>query len=191
MAWLILLGIAACLWLAYWLRRRGSRAAEELEARGLPAGASTLWQDLAPDPRWSPARRLADPVTRLRGSIDHAYRTREGRLVVGEFKAKRQVPAEPHESDVLQVGAYFLLCARDPAVREEPSHGILVYRDPDGEQRVFRLANTPELRARVLATLEALRLAETAETVRRSHEHRGRCRGCGWARWCNEALERP
>lgn len=189
MVWLIVLGIALCLWLAFRMRRRGSRAAAALEASGLPAGSRTVWQDLAPDPRWPPARLLADRATRLRGSIDHAYRTGDGRLAIGEFKARRQAPPAPHENDVLQLGVYFLLCARDPSVREEPSHGVLVYRDEAGASRAFRIDNTPALRERVLHTLEALRAAEQAETVRRSHEHRGRCRGCGWAAWCDEALD--
>lgn len=191
MVWSALLAIAVCLWLAFRVRRRRARAAAALAACGLPADSRTVWQDLAPDPRLPPARRLADRDTRLRGSVDHAFRTRDGRLAIGEFKACGQAPPEPRASDLVQLGALFLLCARDPSVREEPSHGVLVYRDETGESRAFRVANAPALRAQVLRTLQALRAAEGAEAVRRSHEHRSRCRGCGWASRCDEALDRP
>ena len=64
-----------------------------------------------------------------------------------------------------------------------PPRGILKYDD-----RAFEIEYTPELRARVLATLDAMRSDLRSEEVDRSHQEAGRCRGCGQRTACDRRL---
>lgn len=187
---LILLLIAIACWLAWraWTGRR--EAIDWLDERGLPPDASTLAQDFVRDPRWPTAVSLFDPETGLRGTVDHLLRGDDGELVVGEFKSTLRLPDRPYEKDEIQLGAYFLLCARDRTVGYEPAYGVLTYRERETDRiATFRVPNDHALRTRVLHTLAELRSIARLDDVRRSHDHPGRCRGCGWAAYCEDRLD--
>lgn len=173
-------------WLSWRANLQGAAA---LAARGLPADATTVAQDLRADPRWPGSQSLADPSLRVRGTIDHLLRDAHGALLISELKTTARLPDHPRERDAIQLGTYFLLCARDATIREEPAYGLLTYRTPDEQVRTFQIRNTPQLRERVLALIQHLREAD-ATTARpsRSHDHPGRCRGCVWATLCDERL---
>jgi CRISPR/Cas system-associated exonuclease Cas4 (RecB family) len=185
-----LLVIVVCCWMAWRSWRNRAEAQEWFDARDVPPGAVTIGQDLMPDPRWAGRISLVDPATGLRGRIDQLLRTRDGALVPSEIKLAHRLPPAPHDKDEIQLGVYFLLCARDRRIAREPAYGLLHYRDMDGTTRAFRVDNTPALRDRVLATLRALRAADgtAGADIRRSHAQPGRCRGCGWAEWCEDRL---
>lgn len=185
----LLIVIAIACWLAWrsWAGRR--EASEWLEERGVPPDASTLAQDFVRDPRWPAAVSLADPETGLRGTVDHLLRARDGALVIGELKSVLRLPDRPHEKDEIQLGAYFLLCARDRTVGHEPAYGVLTYRERETDRiATFRVPNDQALRERVLRALAALRGIARLDDARRSHDHPGRCRGCGWAAYCEDRL---
>lgn len=185
----ILLAILIGIVLAWLLRQASVHGEAALAARGLPADATTVAQDLRADPRWPGPQSLADPSLRVRGTIDHLLRDARGALLISELKTGARLPDHPRERDEIQLGTYFLLCARDATIGEEPAYGLLTYRTPDEQVRTFQIHNTPRLRERVLALIRHLREAD-ATTARpsRSHDHPGRCRGCVWAAVCDERL---
>lgn len=184
---LLLIGLA-CLLRAWYLLRQRTVARAEWTGRALPVDAETVSQDLTPVS--VPSLHLFDPDTGLCGTIDHLLRRRDGRLLVSEVKATTHLPRAPYENHVLQMGVYFLLCARDPQIAQEPSTGSLQYQTPDHRLRAFEIANTPALRERVLAALQELRAVDGhhPDAVSRSHDQPARCRGCGWASQCEARL---
>lgn len=115
----------------------------------------------------------------LAGKPDYVVR-RHGGLVPIEVKTGR-TPAAPHESHVLQMGAYCLLV--EEAMGERPPAGIIQY--PDAR---FEIAYTEDLRDRVLGVLLKMRVAEFAGGVHRTHENPGKCRGCSRREGCPERL---
>ena len=172
MGWLLILACAlaaAGLWLLW-------RSAARRRQAGLPAGQVTYVDTGAWDRN---ERSLFSNEHRLTGRPDYLVAGPEGVIPV-EVKSGR-APATPYAAHVLQLAAYCLLVEEREARR--PPRGILKYDD-----RAFEIEYTPELRARVLATLDAMRSDLRSEEVDRSHQEAGRCRGCGQRTACDRRL---
>jgi CRISPR-associated exonuclease Cas4 len=124
-------------------------------------------------------RPLFSREHRLTGRPDYLVTRREG-VVPVEVKSGA-APGVPYAAHILQLAAYCLLVEEQEACR--PPHGILKYDD-----RAFEIEYTEALRARLLATLDAIRADLSAGDVDRSHEEAGRCRGCGQRTACDRRL---
>ncbi len=172
MGWLVFLALAlalAGLWL-FW------RARLQRQQAGLPPGRLVYVDTGA----WNRCdRSLFSNEHRLAGRPDYLVVSREG-VVPVEVKSG-PAPAAPYAAHVLQLAAYCLLVEGQEGSR--PTHGILKYDD-----RAFEIEYTPELRERLLATLEAMRADLQAGDVDRSHREAGRCRGCGQRTACDRRL---
>lgn len=153
-----------------WLGRR-ARA-----ATGLPQG-EIVSRDTAGWER--PPKPLVSHRYRLTGRPDYLVRTDEV-IVPVEVKPKRRA-REPYESDVVQLMAYCLLVEETEG--RPPPHGLLVYAE-----RQWHLPYTDAARQTVLDLLDDLNADRSAHDVARSHEHAGRCRGCGQRGNCSQAL---
>lgn len=129
-------------------------------------------------------RPLAAPLRSRRyalvGKPDYVLDTRDGTVPV-EVKPSRRAAA-PYESDVLQLAAYCLLL--EDTEGQPPRYGLLRYAE-----RTFRIPYTPQLRARLLATLDDMRLDAATDEVDRSHEQAARCRSCGFWDTCDQRLD--
>ena len=163
-----LLLAAAALLLLLALRLRRATGIPWTRVRATDTGA---WRPLDTPLR---SQRFA-----LVGKPDYLLDTRDGTVPV-EVKPSRHAP-EPYESDVLQLAAYCLLL--EDAEGRAPRYGLLRYAE-----RTFRVAFTPELRARLLDTLDAIRADAAAQDVDRSHRQPGRCRACGFWEDCEQRL---
>ncbi|NLF12439.1 MAG: CRISPR-associated protein Cas4 [Anaerolineaceae bacterium] len=172
MGWLFLLALAlagAGLWLLW--RARGQR-----RQAGLPAGRLVYVDTGA----WNRCERpMFSNQYRLTGRPDYLVTGREGVIPV-EVKSG-VAPAAPYVAHVLQLAAYCLLVEEQEHCR--PPHGIIKYDD-----RAFEIEYTPALRARLLATLDAIRADLWAGDVEPNHHEPGRCRGCGQRTVCGRRL---
>lgn len=168
LAWAVL--SLASLLRALLLRRK----AEELgQAAGL------LTEPLA----YSDIDRVGDLLVAKRfdlaGKPDYVVR-RNGGLVPVEVKTGR-TPERPHESHVMQMGAYCLLV--EETMGERPKVGVIQY--PNAR---FEIAYTEELRDRVLGILLRMRVAEFSGGAHRNHDVAGKCRGCSRREGCPERI---
>jgi CRISPR-associated exonuclease Cas4 len=163
----VLIGLAVAM-LAWSLRLR--------RLHGLPGGR-VVYSDTGASEM--PARALYSPRYGLTGKPDYMVATRRG-LVPVEVKPTRE-DAEPQESHLLQVLAYCLLIEESEGKR--PPYGLLRYK-----QETFKVDYNSETRAYLVAVLEEMREARQQVEVHRNHEQRGRCRACGYAEVCEEAL---
>jgi CRISPR-associated exonuclease Cas4 len=170
--WLVFLAFVlaiAGLWLLW-------RAKARRQESGLPPGR-LIYADTG---AWSRCQRaLFSNEHRLTGRPDYLVTGREGVIPV-EVKSGA-APARPYAAHVMQLAAYCLLVEEQECCR--PPYGILKYDD-----RAFEIEYTPDLRARLLATLEAIRADLMAGDVERSHEEAARCRGCGQRTACDRRL---
>jgi CRISPR-associated exonuclease Cas4 len=170
--WLIFLALAlagAGLWL-FWRARVRQRQA------GLPPGRLVYVDTGA----WNRCERsLFSNEHRLTGRPDYLVASDKGVIPV-EVKSGAG-PAVPYAAHVLQLAAYCLLVEGQEASR--PPYGILKYDD-----RAFEIEYTPDLRARLLATLDAMRADLPAGDVDRNHQEAGRCRACGQRTACDRRL---
>jgi CRISPR-associated exonuclease Cas4 len=66
---------------------------------------------------------------------------------------------------------------------ERPDYGIIRY-----ERRTFSVSYTEELEEALIDLLTEIRQDDRRRVVHRSHEDTPRCRGCGYAHICDEAL---
>jgi len=161
---------------AYWLRRRGQADAS---AAGLPARAQVVYSDTGAWER--PAKPFFASQYRLTGKPDYIVRDESGSMIPIEVKPNR-TGEQPRYADVMQLMAYGVLLENEYG--ELPGYGLLKYRD-----RVFRVELSSDLRAELLATMNAMRRARGAENVARSHADTVRCRYCGYREACAERLE--
>lgn len=172
MSWLL----SAALLLAglgLWLLVRSRKARRQA---GLPAGRVTY----ADTGAWDRCERpLFSAYYRLTGRPDYLVRSREG-LIPVEVKSGA-TPHQPHAGHILQLAAYCLL-VEDQEGRPPP-YGILKYAD-----RAFEIDYTPDLRAHLLETLDALRQDLRRSEVDRSHDEPRRCGACGYRGRCDQRL---
>jgi CRISPR-associated exonuclease Cas4 len=159
--------------LGLWLLARSGAARRQA---GLPVGRVTY----ADTGAWDRCERpLFSTQHRLTGRPDYLVRSRVG-LIPVEVKSGA-TPPQPYAGHVLQLAAYCLLVEDQEG--QAPPHGILKY-----EERAFEIDYTPDLRARLLETLDALRQDLQEAEVNRSHDEPGRCAGCGYRAHCNQRL---
>jgi CRISPR-associated exonuclease Cas4 len=154
----------------YWQSGRTRKAA------GLPGGR-VIYTDTN---EWGEVEApLFDPVTRLTGRPDYLVR-QKGMVIPVEVKSGR-VPDSPYDSHIFQVAAYCLLVEREFGRR--PPYGIIHYG-----KRSFAVDYTEELESALLDLMTEMRKVERKKNVERSHETVPRCRGCGFAYTCEQAL---
>jgi CRISPR-associated exonuclease Cas4 len=177
MIWLLLLAFAILL-LGVLLWRFGVRTRQ---ATGLPAGEvvytdTGAWEEVS--------KPLISRRYGLVGKPDYLVQVKQGAqmtLVPVEVKSRRR-PAVTPDSHVLQLATYCLLVEDVHKIR--PAYGLLHYADA-----TLKIPYTDEMRRTVLEIADAIRRARTAPDLHRDHNDPARCRGCGYAHGCGEALE--
>lgn len=152
------------------LSRRKRRTA------GLPGGR-VIYSDTG---TWEvPEKPLYDPLTAISGRPD--YLVRQGSQVIPVEVKSGRTPENPYDSHIYQLAAYCLLVEREFGKR--PPYGIIQYQN-----RSFSVDYTAELEQALLELLTEMRQDDGKRNVLRSHEVSGRCRGCGFAYVCDQAL---
>lgn len=88
----------------------------------------------------------------LQGKPDYIFRKRFSKTIVPvEMKSGLiKDSEEPHQGDLLQLGAYFLII--EDVYKKRPKYGKLIYQD-----YMFVIKNTRSLRAMVMATAKDMR----------------------------------
>jgi CRISPR-associated exonuclease Cas4 len=86
---------------------------------------------------------------------------------------------EPGENHVVQLGAYSMLAEAACGLQARQA---FMYRIPDG--RLFPIAVTDELRARVLGAVREIRRVEETQWYPEMTPVRGRCAECEFANYC-------
>jgi len=143
---------------------------------GLPGGR-VIYTDTD---QWGEVEKpLFDPVAKLTGRPD--YLVRQGDVVIPVEVKSGRVPDSPYDSHIFQVAAYCMLAEREYSQR--PPYGLIHY-----DKRTFAIDYTPELEDALLDLLTEMRRADRRKDVARSHESAPRCRGCGYAYTCEQAL---
>jgi CRISPR-associated exonuclease Cas4 len=166
---IILLLLALAIWL---LAGRAQRAS------GLPRGVVVYTDTGGWDRNEQP---LYSAHLGLNGKPDYLVR-QGGTVVPVEVKSMAAPPAGPHAGHVFQLAAYCALVAETTGRR--PPFGLLRYAD-----QTLRVDYTPALERELHALLREMRAARTAADVGRSHAVPARCRACGFAAVCGQALE--
>ncbi|MGH9752899.1 MAG: CRISPR-associated protein Cas4 [Blastocatellia bacterium] len=118
----------------------------------------------------------------MAGKPDYLIKDRNGDLIPVEVKSSNAPRAgRPYESHLMQLAAYFLLL-EDVLQRPVP-YGLIRYRN-----RTLRVANTDELRARLMEAIAQMRGLMARDVARRSHNRAQRCSRCSVAHACDERL---
>ncbi len=118
----------------------------------------------------------------MAGKPDYLMKDRNGDLIPVEVKSSNAPRAgRPYESHLMQLGAYFLLL-EDVLQRPMP-YGLIRYRN-----RTLRVANTDELRARLMDVIAQMRRLLSRDVARRNHNRAQRCSRCSVAHACDERL---
>jgi len=158
-----------------------TRGRAKWRTTGLPVG-EVVYSDTG---QWEKQEKtLVSRRYGLVGRPDYLVRVVENGQTIPvpvEVKSRRR-PAEPYASHILQLATYCLLV--EDVLKVRPAYGLLRYADA-----TLRIPYSDELRARVLATADAIRAARNAKNVGRDHQDLNRCRNCGYRRACgSEAL---
>ena len=118
----------------------------------------------------------------MAGKPDYLMKDRNGDLIPVEVKSSNAPRAgRPYESHLMQLAAYFLLL-EDVLERPVP-YGLIRYRN-----RTLRVANTDELRARLMDVIAQMRRLMKRDVARRNHNRPQRCSSCSVAHACDERL---
>jgi CRISPR-associated exonuclease Cas4 len=118
----------------------------------------------------------------MAGKPDYLMKDRNGDLIPIEVKSSNAPRAgRPYESHLMQLAAYFLLL-EDVLQRPVP-YGLIRYRN-----RTLRVANTDELRTRLMDVIAQMRRLMSRDVARRSHNRPQRCSRCSVAHACDERL---
>jgi CRISPR-associated exonuclease Cas4 len=118
----------------------------------------------------------------MAGKPDYLMKDRNGDLIPIEVKSSNAPRAgRPYESHLMQLAAYFLLL-EDVLQRPVP-YGLIRYRN-----RTLRVANTDELRARLMDVIAQMRRLMARDVARRNHNRPQRCSRCSVAHACDERL---
>jgi CRISPR-associated exonuclease Cas4 len=118
----------------------------------------------------------------MAGKPDYLIKDRNGDLIPVEVKSSNAPRAgRPYESHLMQLAAYFLLL-EDVLQRPVP-YGLIRYRN-----RTMRVANTDELRTRLMDIIAQMRRLMAREVARRNHNRVQRCSRCSVAHACDERL---
>jgi CRISPR-associated exonuclease Cas4 len=145
---------------------------------GMPKG-EVLYEDAsgqAQEPLYS--KRLI-----MAGKPDYLLNDQNGNLIPVEVKSGYAPRSgRPHESHVMQLAAYFFLI-EDVLQRPAP-YGLIRYRN-----RTLQVANTDELRERLMEVIAQMRNLLAHGRPHRNHEQAQRCSRCSMAHVCDERLE--
>jgi len=118
----------------------------------------------------------------MAGKPDYLMKDRNGDLIPVEVKSSNAPRAgRPYETHLMQLAAYFLLL-EDVLQRPIP-YGLIRYRN-----RTLRVANTNELRARLMDVIAQMRRLMARDVARRNHNRAQRCSRCSVAHACDERL---
>jgi len=118
----------------------------------------------------------------MAGKPDYLIKDRNGDLIPVEVKSSNAPRAgRPYESHLMQLAAYFLLL-EDVLQRPVP-YGLIRYRN-----RTLRVANTDELRARLMDVIAQMRRLMARDVARRNHNRPQRCSRCSVAHACDERI---
>jgi CRISPR-associated exonuclease Cas4 len=118
----------------------------------------------------------------MAGKPDYLMKDRNGDLIPVEVKSSNAPRAgRPYESHLMQLAAYFLLL-EDILERPMP-YGLIRYRN-----RTLRVANTDELRGRLMEVIAQMRRLMARGGARRSHNRAQRCSRCSVAHACDERI---
>jgi len=118
----------------------------------------------------------------MAGKPDYLIKDRNGDLIPVEVKSSNAPRAgRPYESHLMQLAAYFLLL-EDVLQRPVP-YGLIRYRN-----RTLRVANTDELRARLIDVIAQMRRLMARDVAHRNHNRPQRCSRCSVAHACDERL---
>jgi CRISPR-associated exonuclease Cas4 len=151
-------------------------AARKRRAAGLPGG-KVVYSDTG---AWEQVEKpLYDPITEISGRPD--YLIKQGKTIIPVEVKSGRTPESPYDSHIYQLAAYCLLVEREYGKR--PPYGIIHYQN-----RTFSVDYTQELERALLDLLTEMRQDDRRRNVPRSHEVPGRCRGCGFAYICDQAL---
>jgi len=146
------------------------------KSAGLPGG-QVIYADTS---KWETVEKpLYDPITQITGRPD--YVVQQGQQMIPVEVKSGSVPDSPYDSHIFQLAAYCLLVEREFGKR--PAYGIIHYG-----KRTFSVPYTPELESALIDLLTEMRQNERRKNVARSHEQAARCRGCGYAYTCEQAL---
>jgi CRISPR-associated exonuclease Cas4 len=150
---------------------------------GIPSG-EIFYHDLVGQP--FQAEVLCSPRWGISGKPDCLIRTPDG-IVPVEFKKSKKPPArgEVYPNHMIQNLAYCALVEDQMGTRVP--YGLVIYA---GHQ-VRRVEYTDATRLWLQQVVADIRLARTLPQVRRNHQLRGRCSGCGLRSQCDQSLVRP
>jgi len=116
------------------------------------------------------------------GKPDYMIRDKNGNPIPVEVKSGDAPRAgQPYESHLMQLAAYFFLI-EDVLQRSAP-YGLIRYRN-----RTFRIANTDDLRARLMEVIAQMRRSMARGAAHRNHNQIQRCSRCSMAHACDERL---
>lgn len=149
---------------------------QKRRAAGLPGGRviytdTGVWQAVE--------KPMYDPITEITGKPD--YLVKQGELMIPVEVKSGRTPESPYDSHIYQLAAYCLLVEREFGKR--PPYGIIHYQN-----RSFAVDYTDDLEHGLIDLLTEMRQDERRKNVPRSHDHPGRCQGCGYAYFCDQAL---
>lgn len=155
-------------------------AARSRRKTGITAG-EIYYQDLAGQPfSGEPLRSAALGIS---GKPDCLIRTAGGTVPV-ELKKSSKPPArgEVYPNHMIQALAYCALV--EDQLKERVPYALVIYAG----QQVRRVDFTDARRQWLLSTIQEVELARERQTANRTHDHRGRCVGCGVRSHCDQAL---
>ncbi len=168
LTWALILFVLALVF--FFISSRTRRSA------GLPGG-SVIYADTG---KWEKVEKpLYDPITQVTGRPD--YLVRQGKEVIPVEVKSGSTPDSPYDSHIFQLAGYCLLVEREYGRR--PPYGIIHY-----EKQTFSVPYTKVLENALLDLLTEIRRDERRRNVDRSHNQPARCRGCGFAYTCEQAL---
>lgn len=146
------------------------------KSTGLPGGR-VVYADMG---NWEKVKKpLYDPITQITGRPD--YIVRQGDEVIPVEVKSGKAPESPYDSHIFQLAAYCLLIEREYGKR--PPYGIIHYG-----KRTFSVPYSEALESALIDLLTEIRRDDRRKAVNRSHEQSPRCRGCGYAYTCDQAL---
>ena len=170
MIWLILAASTVILVLSFMLRRHAEGTLTAVNMTG-----EVVYSDRGADDEV-----LVSHVHGLSGKPDYIL-SRDGELIPVERKSRSVSAAGAYEGEILQLAAYCLLV--EERFGKPVRHGQLAYQN-----RSLEIVFDDELRGKLLDAVSALKSAESAGDVARSHNSPVRCRGCGFRLNCRDSL---
>jgi CRISPR-associated exonuclease Cas4 len=117
----------------------------------------------------------------ISGRPDRIVKTTTGIIPV-ELKSGKAPLGGPHKAQVAQLAVYCLLI--EDQFQTTVTEGIIEYSD-----RSITVSFDSRMKKWILALIEEVQEAKQQDAKpRRSHNHVGRCRACGFRQSCDEAL---